>query len=92
MGWPPSVGLTLYFYPCDLHWGCDQRHSQSEITTDLAQPPDIAALASLEYARAVVTAHAKRPCRIAARATAALLGEQTALVRLMWQELLRGTG
>jgi hypothetical protein len=45
--------------------------------------------AGLEYARAVVTARAKRPCRIAARAAGALCWEQMALVRLMWQALLR---
>jgi hypothetical protein len=36
-----------------------------------SRPPDIAAPAGLEYARAVVTARAKRPCRIAARAAGA---------------------
>ena len=40
-------------------------------------------------ARAVVTARAKRSCRIAARAAGALCWEQMAVVRLMWRELLR---
>jgi hypothetical protein len=64
-------------------WARYRRHLRQ------SRPPDIAAPAGLEYARAVVTARAKCPCRIAARAASALCWEQMALVRLMWQELLR---
>jgi hypothetical protein len=29
-----QLGLTFHLLPCDLHWGCDERHTEVDSSTD----------------------------------------------------------